>query len=265
MHKSRDTLLRDFLCTLLLSKRSRTLKRFAIIVGGGSGTRMNTPVPKQFMLLDSKPVLQHTLLKFAEADPEMVLIVVLRPDQTGFWKELCTQYQFTVPHQLAEGGETRFQSVKNGLQLITEDGIIGIHDAARPLVSIKTISTAFKAAEMYGNAVPAIPLQDSIRQIVSGQSIAVDRTKYCAIQTPQCFEATLLKQAYEQEYKYTFTDDASVVEAAGGKIHLIDGNSDNIKITTPRDLIIADAILKSTRVITSSNKSNHTDDLSLLS
>ncbi|MFI5149894.1 MAG: 2-C-methyl-D-erythritol 4-phosphate cytidylyltransferase [Bacteroidia bacterium] len=241
------------------------MKRFAIIVGGGSGTRMNTPVPKQFMLLDGKPVLMQTLHKFAEADPAIELIVVLRTDQLDFWIELCKQHTFTVPHQLTDGGETRFQSVRNGLQLIREDGIIGVHDAARPLVSTKTILTAFKAAEMYGNAVPAIPLQDSIRQIVSGLSIAVDRTKYCAIQTPQCFSASILKKAYEQEYKYTFTDDASVVEADGEKIHLIDGNSDNIKITTPRDLIIADAILKNTKVISASNKSNHTDDLSLLS
>jgi 2-C-methyl-D-erythritol 4-phosphate cytidylyltransferase len=241
------------------------LKRYAIIVGGGSGTRMNTPVPKQFMLLDGKPVLMHTLQKFSEADPSIDILVVLRPDQLAFWTELCTQYSFTIAHQITEGGETRFQSVKNGLGLVTEDGIVGIHDAARPLVSTKTIITAFKAAEMYGNAVPAIPLQDSIRQVVSGMSIAVDRTKYCAIQTPQCFNAGMLKKAYEQEYKYTFTDDASVVEASGEKIHLIDGNSDNIKITTPRDLIIADAILKNKKVIASTNKGNHTDDLSLLS
>ena len=256
---------RDFLCALLLSKQISDLKRFAIIVGGGSGTRMNTPVPKQFMLLDNKPVLMHTIGKFAEADASIILIIVLRTDQIEFWKELCSQHSFTIPHLIAEGGDTRFQSVKNGLALISEDGIIGIHDAARPLVSTKTIITAFKAAEMYGNAVPAIPLQDSIRQIVSGLSIAVDRTKYCAIQTPQCFNSLILKKAYEQEYRYTFTDDASVVEAGGDKIHLIDGNSDNIKITTPRDLVIADAILKNKKTIESTNKSNHTDDLSLLS
>jgi 2-C-methyl-D-erythritol 4-phosphate cytidylyltransferase len=241
------------------------LKKYVIIVGGGSGTRMNTPVPKQFMLLDGKPVLMHSIGKFADSDPEIEIIVVLREDQAEFWKELCAQYQFQIPHKLAVSGETRFHSVKNGLGQVTEDGLVAIHDAVRPLVSVKTIQTAYKAAEMYGNAVPAVPLQDSIRQIDSGLSIAVDRTKYCSIQTPQCFQTGLLKKAYGQEYKFTFTDDASVVEACGEKIHLIDGNTDNFKITNPKDLIVADALMKSKRVISASNKSNHTDDLSLLS
>jgi 2-C-methyl-D-erythritol 4-phosphate cytidylyltransferase len=241
------------------------LKKHVIIVGGGSGTRMNTPVPKQFMLLDGKPVLMHTVAKFAEADPDIQIIIVLRKDQIDFWKQLCKEYDFCISHQIAEGGETRFNSVKSGLTFVTLGSIVGIHDAARPLVNSKIIQTAFKAAEMYGNAVPAIPVLDSIRQIDSGLSIAVDRSKYCAIQTPQCFLSVVLLSAYEQEYKYTFTDDASVVEAAGHKIHLIDGNSDNIKITTPRDLIIADALVKNKKVMASSNKSNHTDDLNLLS
>jgi len=241
------------------------LKKYAIIVGGGSGTRMNTPVPKQFMLLDDKPILMHSIYKFADAYPEIEIIVVLRPDQMDFWKQLCIEHKFLVPHSLTAGGETRFHSVKNGLALVTEEGIVGVHDSARPLVSIKTIQTAFKTTEMYGNAVPAIPVTDSIRQIDSGLSIAVDRTKYCATQTPQCFLTGILKKAYEQEYKYTFTDDASIVEAFGEKIHLIDGNSDNIKVTTPKDLIIADALLKNKRVLNSSNKANHSDDLSLLS
>lgn len=241
------------------------MKKYAIIVGGGSGTRMNTPVPKQFMLLDGKPILMYSISKFAEADPEIEIIVVLREDQLGFWKQLCAEYHFQIPHSLTTGGETRFHSVKNGLALVKEDGIVGVHDSARPLVSIKTIQTAFRTTEMYGNAVPAIPITDSIRQIDSGMSIAVDRTKYCATQTPQCFLTYILKNAYDQEYKYTFTDDASIVEAFGEKIHLIDGNADNIKVTTPKDLIIADALLKNKRVLSSSNKANHTDDLSLLS
>jgi 2-C-methyl-D-erythritol 4-phosphate cytidylyltransferase len=241
------------------------LEKYAIVVGGGSGTRMNTPVPKQFMLLDGRPVLMHTIKKFAEADLEIKIIVVLRPDQFEFWKQLCIQYDFQIPHQLCEGGETRFLSVKNGLSLIQAEGIIGIHDAARPLVNKKTIQTAFKAAEMYGNAVPAIPIQDSIRQIDSGNSTSVDRSKYCIIQTPQCFVSKILLRAYTQEYKFTFTDDASVVEALGEKIHLIDGSSDNIKITTPKDMVIAEALLKNKSVLVSSNKASHTDDLSLLS
>jgi 2-C-methyl-D-erythritol 4-phosphate cytidylyltransferase len=133
------------------------LKKYVIIVGGGSGTRMNTPVPKQFMLLDSKPVLMHSIEKFAEADPEIQIIVVLRKDQFEFWHQLCEEYSFHIPHVLAEGGDTRFESVKNGLSKIQEANIVGVHDAARPLVNSKIIQTAFKAAEMYGNAVPAYP------------------------------------------------------------------------------------------------------------
>ncbi len=241
------------------------MKKHAILVGGGSGTRMNSPVPKQFLLLNGKPVFMHTISKFAEAIPEIEIIVVLRTDQFEYWKELCAQFDFKIDHRLAAGGEARFHSVKNGLKLVTEEGLVAVHDAARPLVNTKIIQTAYKIAEMYGNAVPAVPIQESIRQIVSGQSIAVDRTKYCVIQTPQCFQTGILQKAYEQEYKYTFTDDAGVVEADGGKIHLIDGSSDNIKITTPKDLVIAEALIKNKYEITAPNKSDHSDDLSLLS
>lgn len=221
-----------------------SLKKYAIIVAGGSGTRMNAPIPKQFMKLDGRPVLMHTINKFEESNPDIKLILVIPFDQVLYWQQLCEEYQFQSKFKLAENGETRFHSVKNGLALIDGDGIVAVHDAARPLVNSKTITTAFKAAEMYGNAVPAIPLSDSIRQIDSTLSIAVDRTKYCIIQTPQCFNVSILKKAYEQDYKYTFTDDATVVEAMGERIHLIDGNPDNIKITTPRDIIIAETILK---------------------
>ena len=220
------------------------LKKYAIIVAGGSGTRMNAPIPKQFMKLDGKPVLIHTISKFEEANLNIELILVLSFDQILYWEQLCAEYQFQPKLKIAESGETRFHSVKKGLALIEEEGIVAVHDAARPLVSTKTIATAYKAAEMYGNAVPAVPLNDSIRQIDSTLSIAVDRTKYCIIQTPQCFATSIIKKAYEQDYKYTFTDDATVVEAIGEKIHLIDGNPDNIKITTPKDFIIAEALLK---------------------
>ena len=152
------------------------MKKYVIIVGGGSGTRMNTPVPKQFMLLDGKPILMHSISKFADADPEIEIIVVLREDQIDFWKQLCTEYNFQIPHSLTTGGETRFHSVKNGLVLVKEEGIVGIHDSARPLVSIKTIQTAFKTTEMYGNAVPAIPITDSIRQIDSVSDNANQKT-----------------------------------------------------------------------------------------
>ena len=241
-------------------------KKYAIIVAGGNGTRANTPVPKQFMKLDGKPVIMHTISKFAEAGMSIEIILVLNKEQISFWQELCKENNFYTEVKLVEGGENRFESVKNGLALVTEEEcIVAVHDAVRPLVSAKTIVTTFKAAEMYGNAVPAIPLTDSIRQIDSSKSIAVDRTRYCIIQTPQCFLASILKKAYSTaEYKIHFTDDASVVEASGEKIHLVDGNPDNIKITTPRDFILAEALMKYRPVVASGNKLKPAEELNLL-
>jgi 2-C-methyl-D-erythritol 4-phosphate cytidylyltransferase len=240
-------------------------KKYAIIVAGGNGTRANTPVPKQFMKLDGKPVIMHAITKFAESGLNIEIIVVLNKDLIPQWQELCKEHNFNTEVRIIEGGENRFESVKHGLTLVGEDGIVAIHDAARPLVSSKTIVTGFKAAEMYGNAVPAIPLTDSIRQIDSSKSIAVDRTRYCIIQTPQCFQIGILKKAYSiAEYKIHFTDDASVVEGSGEKIHLIDGNPDNIKITTPRDFILAEALIKYRPVVTSGNKLKPSEELNLL-
>ena len=241
-------------------------KKYAIIVAGGNGTRANTPVPKQFMKLDGKPVIMHAISKFADAGLSIEIILVLNKEQISFWQELCKEHNFYTEVKLVEGGENRFESVKNGLALVTEEEcIVAIHDAVRPLVSAKTIVTSFKAAEMYGNAVPAIPLTDSIRQIDSSKSIAVDRTRYCVIQTPQCFHAGIIKKAYSTaEYKIHFTDDASVVEASGEKIHLVDGNPDNIKITTPRDFILAEALMKYRPVVTSGNKLKPAEELNLL-
>lgn len=204
---------------------------------------MNSPVPKQFLKLNGKPVVMHTISRFSDSEIRPDIILVLQKEQHEIWKQLCLEHNFTVPHQLAEAGETRYHSVKNGLNWVKEDGIVGVHDAVRPLVHAKTIVTAFKSAEMYGNAIPAVPLSDSIRQIDSTKSIAVDRTKYCTVQTPQCFQAAILKKAYTKDYKPTFTDDASVVESLGEKIHLVDGSPDNIKITSPMDLTIAEALL----------------------
>ena len=240
-------------------------KKYAIIVAGGNGTRANTPVPKQFMKLDGKPVIMHAISKFADAGLSLEIIVVLNRDLIPQWEGLCKEHSFNTEVKIVEGGESRFESVKLGLALVGEEGIVAIHDAARPLVSTKTIVTAYKAAEMYGNAVPAIPLTDSIRQIDSSKSIAVDRTRYCIIQTPQCFQAGILKKAYSTaEYKIHFTDDASVIEASGEKIHLVDGNPDNIKITTPRDFILAEALLKYRPVVTSGNKLKPAEELNLL-
>ncbi len=221
------------------------LKKYVIIVAGGNGTRMNTPVPKQFLKLNGQPVLMHTISKFVDSGMGIEIILVLNKDSQLHWEELCKEHGFHVDMKIVDGGETRFQSVKNGLALVTLDSFVAIHDAVRPLVSTKTIATAFKAAELWGNAVPAVPLSDSIRQIDSTLSIAVDRAKYCVIQTPQVFHSKIVKKAYNKEYKFNFTDDATVVESIGEKIRLIDGNPDNIKITKPQDLVVAEALMKS--------------------
>ncbi len=206
---------------------------------------MQSPVPKQFLKLDGRPVLLHSMAAFAEFDPSISIILVLPADQFAQWEKISEEFTLPAPVQITAGGETRFESVKKGLSLIPdEEGIVAVHDAVRPLVTKKTIVNSFKSAECYGNGVPAIPLNDSIRQIESKRSVAVDRSKYCLIQTPQCFSVSLLKNAYAQEYKYTFTDDASVVESLGESIYLVDGNVDNFKLTTPTDLVIAEALLK---------------------
>lgn len=221
------------------------MKHYVIIVAAGRGSRMQLPTPKQFIKLDGKPVLLHSINAFATYTADVNIILVLPPDQFDMWEKIKSEYNVTVPVQITAGGETRFASVKNGLALITEsEALVGIHDAVRPLVSQKTISGAFKSAERYGSGIPAVPLSDSIRQIESKRSVAVDRSRYCVVQTPQCFRFSILSKAYNQEYRYTFTDDASVVEADGNEVHLVDGNVDNFKLTTRVDLIVAEAMLK---------------------
>jgi 2-C-methyl-D-erythritol 4-phosphate cytidylyltransferase len=219
------------------------MKKYVIIVAGGSGSRMKNAVPKQFMELKGKPVLMHTIEKFSTAFPEITIVVVLAKQLNDDWKALCTKHTFTLAHQLAEGGETRYHSVKNGLELIPDASVVGIHDAARPLVSIQTIVKAFDEAELRGNASPAVPLNDSIRFLKGKENCSVDRKNYMIIQTPQCFHSNLIKQAFLKAYKPEFTDDASVLESFGEKINLIEGNTENIKITMPQDIIIAEALM----------------------
>ncbi len=220
-----------------------------IVVAGGKGSRMESTIPKQFMDLAGKPILFHTIEIFRKTIPDIEIILVLPRDQVKRWERLCESREFSIPHTVAFGGSTRFESVSNGLSLIQEEGLVAVHDAVRPLVRAKTILGVFKEAEMYDNAVPAIPMNDSIRMITTAKSIAVDRTKYCIIQTPQCFLVSLLKRAYTQPYQFHFTDDATVVEALGEKIRLIDGRPENIKITRPADLIIAEALVKSKQLM----------------
>ena len=215
------------------------MSKTVIIVAGGKGLRMQTEVPKQFIELKGRPVLMRTIDVFVRYDNCISLILVLPANQIDFWKQLCKKHQFSVPHTIVEGGETRFHSVKNGLKYASDKSLIAVHDGVRPLVSIETIEYCFDAAAQYGNAVPAVELVDSVRMIKNNGSETVDRNKFRLIQTPQVFESQLLQRAYEQPFNPSFTDDASVVEAIGGKIQLVKGNRENIKITTTIDIAIA--------------------------
>lgn len=218
------------------------MKHYAIIVAGGSGTRMGSDIPKQFLLLHSKPILMHTLEKFHASNAELIL--VLHADYHDYWKNLCVEFSFDVPHLLVQGGINRFESVKNGLKHIVQDSIIAIHDAVRPLVKIESILKAFEIAKERGNAVLAVPSKDSLRRVVDGTNSTVVRSEYFLIQTPQVFQYSTLKKAYEVEFKEEFTDDASVVERMAEKINLVEGDYSNIKITTKEDLMIAETLMK---------------------
>ncbi len=221
------------------------MKKRAIIVAGGEGKRMNAGIPKQFLVVAGKPVLMHTIEKFYAFSPEINIIVVLPGQYVEFWNSLCKKYHFRIPHTLVKGGKTRFHSVRNGLDLIREDCLIAIHDGVRPLVTKETLKKVFSEAEKTGNAIPVIPVTESLRKIKhKGNSKPVDREKYLLVQTPQCFRSGILLKAYEQEYRKHFTDDASVVEALGVKIQTVDGNVENIKLTGPFDLKVAGVLLE---------------------
>ena len=220
------------------------MQKFVIIVAGGSGIRMGTDVPKQFLELCGKPILMHTLRVFHDYDPQCRLILVLPELQQDFWDELCTRHSFTLPHQVVPGGRTRFHSVQNGLKHVDVDGIVFIHDGVRPLVNRETLDRCFDEALKYGNAIPVLPVTESLRKRDGGVSISVDRSLFFSVQTPQTFRSEQILEAFTQNFDPAFTDDASVAEKAGFSIHLVDGNPENIKITTPTDLIIAEAFLK---------------------
>ena len=221
------------------------MKNHVIIVAGGSGLRMNSDVPKQFMLLAGKPVLMHSIECFVAFDPSINIIVVLPAKETAEWQSLCAKYSFTINHMVVTGGNTRFHSVKNGLDTITEKGIIGIHDGVRPVISSDLIKRCYSEALEKGNAIPYVHVRESMRRIDGGKNEAVKRDSYVIIQTPQCFSSDLLKKAFLAEYQTSFTDDATVIEAAGEKIHLVEGESTNIKITYPGDLLYAEMLIGS--------------------
>lgn len=216
-----------------------------IIVAGGKGLRMGIDLPKQFIPIGGKPILMHTIEAFYSYDPDINIILVLPSTHQVYWKELCYEYRFSIPYTIAYGGETRFHSVKNGLSLISE-GLVAVHDGARPFASKELISRCFDAAKKYGAAIPVIDSTDSLREMVDKEkSKIIDRSKIKLVQTPQVFDTNVLKDAYQTGYNDTFTDDASVVEAINKDIHLVKGEVTNIKVTTPWDLKIGELILKS--------------------
>jgi 2-C-methyl-D-erythritol 4-phosphate cytidylyltransferase len=223
------------------------MNKIAIIVAGGKGERMNADVPKQFLEIQGKPILMHTLEAFINFDASLQLILVLPAAQIDFWQTLCEAHDFNIPHQIVAGGQTRFHSVKNGLDAVKIPSLVAIHDGVRPLVSKDTISRCFDAAVKFGAAIPTMDSIESIRFVDANGSKSVDRTVYKMVQTPQVFDTELLKKAYEQEFSVLFTDDASVVEAMGVTVHLVEGNRENIKITTEFDLIVAERLLELTR------------------
>ncbi len=220
------------------------MKYYAIIVGGGSGKRMQNVIAKQFLLLKNKPILMHTLSAFYASPFKPELLLVLHPDLHEQWAELCRNYQFNIPHLLIRGGEQRFHSVRNGLMAIKGEGIVAVHDAVRPLVSGRLIAKCYEVAEQEGNAVAYVKPSDSIRKIKNEESKILNRDHIVLIQTPQTFQIEQLRKGYQQHYKAKFTDDASVVEKVGFKINLIEGERNNLKITYPEDLELAHFLLK---------------------
>jgi 2-C-methyl-D-erythritol 4-phosphate cytidylyltransferase len=220
------------------------MKYYAIIVAGGTGKRMQNSIAKQFLLLKNKPIVMHTLMAFHESPFKPEIILVLEAESHQYWEGLCQKYNFTVPHLLVRGGDQRFHSVRNGLMAIKGDGIVAIHDAVRPLVSGKLIAKTYETAEEKGNAIACIKPSDSVRKVKENTSKIINREDLVMIQTPQTFEISQLRKGYQQHYKTKFTDDASVVEKAGFKINLVDGERNNFKITYPEDLELANYLLQ---------------------
>ena len=224
------------------------MKRYLIVVAGGKGQRMGGALPKQFQLLGERPVIMVTLERLHAIDNTLKFILVLPLEYIALWDELCTKYEFSLPVTVVAGGNTRFHSVQNGLSMIedSDEALVGVHDAVRPFVSQKVLDDAFREAWINGAAIPMIDIQDSVRQIIGagGASQAVPRDRYRLVQTPQVFRLSLLRKAYSQRYVEAFTDDASVVEAMGERVYAVEGNRENIKLTTPFDMMVAKTIIE---------------------
>ncbi len=220
--------------------------RFAILVAGGSGTRMGADRPKQFLELLGEPVLLHTLRRFTEpALSVQQCVIVLPADQFDTWHQLCARHEVAIPHAVVAGGHSRWASVRNGLAYLAgqEAGLVAVHDGVRPLVPAAVVDAAYEAAAAHGTAVVAVAPKDSVRALSTDGNHALDRATLRLVQTPQVFELSLLRRAYELPEEVAFTDDASVVERLGQTIHLVEGDYRNLKITTPEDLLLAEALM----------------------
>ncbi len=220
------------------------MKKTVIIVAGGKGTRMKGETPKQFIEINDKPLLMYSFECFHRYDDSILFILALHPDYFSIWRDLIKKHHFSIKHDIVQGGDTRFHSVLNALYKSRDECLIAVHDAVRPLVSRETIERCFNVAEQKGCAVPCIEISESVRELTADGSRPVDRDRLRVIQTPQVFRADILKQAYRQTYIHAFSDDASVVEYAGYTITLVEGNRENIKITTREDLLLAEAFIK---------------------
>lgn len=220
-------------------------KQYVIIVAGGSGRRMKSDIPKQFLEIKGIPIIIKTIQCFLEFNSEIHMIICVHSNYSPYMDNLLQKYNLKQHNiQITIGGETRFESVKNGLVLVQDElAIVGIHDAARPFVSVQTINQCFETAAVKGNAIPCIAVNESLRKISNNVNNSVNRNEYKIIQTPQCFLVSKIKKAYEQNYNLAFTDDATVFESIGESICLIEGNTENIKITSPFDLQIAIALM----------------------
>lgn len=218
---------------------------YIIIVAGGKGLRMGSDIPKQFLPIGGKPVLMRTLERFREYSADLQIILVLPEAQQDYWHQLCQEYHFDVEYTLANGGQTRFHSVQNGLAKVPDDaiGVVGVHDGVRPFPSLEVIRNCYTTAREKKAVIPVIPVVETVRHLEGESSVTVPRGDYRLVQTPQTFDIQLLKAANRQPYNDGFTDDASVVEAFGYDITLVEGNRENIKITTPYDLKIAEVLI----------------------
>ena len=218
------------------------MKKHIIIVAGGKGLRMGGDIPKQFLPVCGKPVLMRTMEAFHTYDSAIHVILVLPVSQQAYWKELCQEYQFSLSHDIANGGDTRFHSVMNGLAMVEGNGLVGVHDGVRPFVSQEVIARCYEEAEACKAVIPVIDVVETVRHLTEEGSETVPRDRYKLVQTPQVFEVELLRRAYQQTYTDLFTDDASVVEALGEKVYLVKGNRENIKLTTPFDMKMAEML-----------------------